>query len=116
MDTFIPGIKSKFNTLYSSFIDMNPDEDVGYIRIADKGTLSCDIEVLAILKSLVKLGVTNNSDLASACRDFFLSILRSHDSFITKQRALNTLSPIDYESEQLYEAISTILGGTVNAT
>ena len=111
MDTFIPGIKAKFISLYNSFMLTNPDEDVGHIRIADKGTIACDFEVLAVLKSLVKLGVTNNPDLASACRDIFLCILKSDNSFISKNRALRDISPIDFESEQLCEAINQVLGG-----
>lgn len=85
----------------------------GYIRVPTaQCVISCDFEVLATLKALLKTGVTPNEILANTCRDFFLKILHSDTKHITKQSAMESLSvSLATESQELYQEISNILGG-----
>ena len=97
-DTFI----GHFKSAYSS---KDADDSIGSIVVGNHATISCDYEVLAALKALVRTGETPNEELANACRQLFKSILQSDTTYITTKKMLQCLSNETYELDELSKAI-----------
>ena len=87
----------------------NTDNEIsGKINVGDKGQLLCDFLVIAVLKTLVRMGSTPYEELAVACRQLFISILHSNPSYVTVGNMLGCLSKESYELAQLSKAIEEI--------
>lgn len=103
-------IKSKFTEMCHTFMAANTDDSpTGTIVVGEHGTITCDFLVLAVLKSLVRVGETPSEELAIACRQLFLSILHANSSYITVGNMLKCLSKDTYETAQLSDAIKAIV-------
>lgn len=88
----------------------NTDNEInGKISIGTKGQLLCDFTVIAVLKTLVRMGSTPYEELAVACRQLFLSILHASDSYVTTGMMLGCLSKENYELAQLSKAIEEVV-------
>ena len=106
------GIKQQFITRYNVITDLNVDnETVGSIQVGDKFTLRCDFEVIAVLKTLVRLGACRNETLAITCREFFKKIVKSNPTYVTRGNMLSCLSDATYEAAQLSLAIREVVKG-----
>ena len=102
-------IKSKLIDQCHTFMAANTDDSpTGSIVVADRGKITCDSLVLAVLKSLVRVGETPSEELALACRKLFLSILHADSSYITIGAMLKCLSKDTYELTQLSDAIKAV--------
>lgn len=84
------------------------NEVVGKIQTRDGAQLLCDFKVIAVLKTLVRMGSTPYEELAIACRQLFLGILGADASYITVGKMLGCLSKDTYELAQLSAAIKEV--------
>lgn len=102
-------IKSKFTDMCHTIMAANTDDSpTGKIVVGEHGTITCDFLVLAVLKSLVRVGETPSEELAVACRQLFLNIMHADSSYITVGTMLKCLSRDTYELVQLSDAIEAI--------
>ena len=106
------GIKQSFIDSYEMNMSMNTENDVtGFISVGNTRKLTCDIEVIIVLKTLVKMGSCKSEALALACRQLFKTIIKSDPSYVSKATMLRSLGKGNYETAQLCAAIEYVVKG-----
>lgn len=102
-------IRQSFKDKCNAVLLSNTDNEIsGKIQVRDGGQVLCDFKVIAVLKTLVRMGSTPYEELAVACRQLFLSILHADPSYITVGKMLSCLSKDTYELAQLSLAIKEV--------
>lgn len=102
-------IKQNFKDTCAEVLLANTDNEiVGKIKTKTGAQLLCDFKVIAVLKTLVRMGSTSYEELAVSCRLLFYRILQSDSSYITVGKMLSCLSKETYELSQLSAAIKEV--------
>lgn len=102
-------IKQTFKDKCTAVLLSNTDNEIsGKIQIRNGGQLLCDFKVIAVLKTLLRMGTTPYEELANACRQLFLSILKADPYYVTVGKMLGCLSKDTYELAQLSQAIKEV--------
>ena len=82
------GTAAEFKAFYNMNYDASRVDDIATIDLStlgdDYGKKQCSYSVFIVLKSLILLGVTRNTERAEACRNVFMKIISLRNSFISK--------------------------------
>ena len=105
-------ITDKVVELCNILLNANTDDEiVGYIQVPNKGSLRCDFNVIVMLKTILKVGITPNEQLAAACRQMFKEIISSDKEYISQNKAFAAITTESYEAKQLCNGLKEVFSG-----
>lgn len=108
------GYAKLFEATYNS-IASTVDEPLCTIDIMGHKTVTCDLPVFLILKSLIVSNVCYSIDYSTACTNLFKDIIMSGNDHITKKSVLSITKDyrnINYETTELCKSIDALLTGS----